>query len=207
MTIKYALLGLLAHSPCHGYEMKQEFERIFSQMREVSAGQIYALMTRLTSEGKVSCETVEQKNSPPRKVYSLTEKGREDLMNWLESPVEDSFENVRSQFFQKLLVHALVVGSHTDGLTSWTIIEQQHAHLQKNLDELKRNRLKLAIFVNPGEADPRSPQERESTETRLLLLEGAILHLEADLQWLRLLEARLDRLAFLRSGDELKLAK
>ena len=26
MTIKYALLGLLAHTPRHGYEMKQEFE-------------------------------------------------------------------------------------------------------------------------------------------------------------------------------------
>jgi hypothetical protein len=36
---------------------------------------------------------------------------------------------------------------------------------------------------------------------RILLLEGAILHLEADLQWLGLLAARLDRLAFLRSGD------
>ena len=83
MTIKYALLGLLAHTPRHGYEMKQEFERIFSQMREVSAGQIYALMTRLTSEGKVSCETVEQKNSPPRKVYSLTEKGM-DLCRLIE---------------------------------------------------------------------------------------------------------------------------
>ena len=205
MTIKYALLGLLANTPRHGYEMKQEFERTFSQMREVSAGQIYALMTRLTGEGKVSCETVEQKNSPPRKVYSLTQAGREDLMSWLETPVEDSFENVRSQFFQKLLVHALVVGSHTDGLTSWTIIEQQQSHLQKSLEELKRHRLKLAIFVNPGEADPRTHQERESSETRLLLLEGAILHIEADLQWLRLLEARLDRLAFLRSGDELKI--
>lgn len=205
MTIKYALLGLLANTPRHGYEMKHEFERVFSRMREVSAGQIYALMTRLTGEGKVSCETVEQRNSPPRKVYSLTESGRHDLMSWLETPVEDSFENVRSQFFQKLLVHALVVGNHTDGLTSWTIIEQQYAHLQKNLDELKRNRLKLAIFVNPGEINPRSPQESETIETQLLLLEGAILHLEADLQWLRLLETRLDRLAYLRSGDELKI--
>ncbi len=201
MTIKYALLGLLAHTPRHGYEMKQEFERTFSQMRAVSAGQIYALMTRLTGEGKVSCETVEQKSSPSRKVYQLTETGRQDLMVWLETPVEDSFENVRSQFFQKLLVHALVVGSHTDGQTSWSIIEQQNTHLKKSLDELKRQRLKLAMFINPGEVDPRSPAERESSETRLLLLEGAILHLEADLQWLKLLEARLDRLAFLRSGD------
>jgi DNA-binding PadR family transcriptional regulator len=201
MTIKYALLGLLAHTPRHGYEMKQEFERTFSQMRAVSAGQVYAQMTRLAGEGKVSCETVEQKNSPARKVYQLTEEGRQDLMEWLETPVADTFENVRSQFFQKLMVHALVVGSHTDGLTSWTIIEQQQAHHKKHLEDLKRNRLKLSIFISPGEVDPRSLQERELNEMRILLLEGAILHLEADMQWLGLLAARLDRLAFLRSGD------
>ncbi len=194
MSLKYALLGLLAQQPRHGYDLKHSFEINFSQMRLLNAGQIYTTLARLTTEGLVSSETVEQKNSPAKKVFSLTEAGQQHLMTWLALPVENTVEPVHSEFFIKLMVHALVIGSQTDGAGSRTMIEQHRQQFRQDLGDLRRIRLHLSLVIAPGEADPRSSQDQESSEIRVLLIEGAILHLEADLHWLDLIEARLDRL-------------
>lgn len=194
MSLKYALLGLLAQRPRHGYDLKQSFENSFSRMRLLNFGQIYTTLARLTATGLVSSQTVEQEKNPDKKVFSLTEKGREELMKWLAEPVDNTVEPVRSEFFVKLLVHALVIGSETDDASSRAMIARQREKFLQDLNDLRRIRLHLSLVLAPGEADPRSPEEQESSELRVLLIEGAILHLEADLQWLNLIEAHLNRL-------------
>lgn len=200
MSIRYAILGLLAQTPRHGYEIKQDFESSFSGMRQLNAGQIYTALARLGEEKLVSMQTVEQFKAPAKKIYSLTEKGQQALQSWLETPVENNFEQVRSEFFLKLLVHALIIGSQDNRLSAVQMIEQQRQEFQKSLDEMRRTRLRLTVVTGPGAFDPRSPDEQEASEIQLLLIEGAILHLEADLEWLRLIETRLDRLQLRRSN-------
>jgi DNA-binding PadR family transcriptional regulator len=196
MSLKYGLLGLLAQTPRHGYELKQEFEANFSGMRQLNIGQIYTTLARLTKEGLVESRFVAQEKNPAKKVYTLTENGRSALATWLETPVEDNFEQVRNEFFQKLLVHALVIGSPAaNGANSAEqLIERQRAQFQASLEALRHQRLRTMVVTGPGAIDPRSPAEQEESEIRLLLVEGAILHLEADLEWLDLLGNRLERL-------------
>ncbi len=194
MSLKYALMGLLAQTPRHGYDLKQSFELSFSQMRLLNAGQIYTTLARLTNDGLVNSYTVEQENAPAKKVYSLTEAGQRELLNWLEQTVDNTVEPVRSEFFVKLMVHALLIGGPTDEGRSRAMIEQQRQKFQDDLADLRRIRLHLSLVLGPGEADPRPPEEQQLSEIRILLIEGAILHLEADLQWLNLMEAHFNRL-------------
>lgn len=194
MSVKYALLGLLAHTPRHGYELKAAFEASFSQMRLLNVGQIYTNLSRLRSEGLVSSQTIDQSQAPARKVYQLTGTGRQALDEWLALPVEDHFEQVRGEFFTKLLVTALVAGPDS-APAQLAMIERQRAQLLSSLSETRRSRLQLTLVLGPRTADPRPTREQESSEIKSLLLEGAILHLEADLSWLDLVQTRLTRLA------------
>nr|WP_203596777.1 PadR family transcriptional regulator [Actinomadura bangladeshensis] len=68
------LLKLLEESPRHGYEVIRLLQDRFLGVYSPSPGTIYPRLARLESEGLVTHEVVKGK-----KVYSLTDKGREEL--------------------------------------------------------------------------------------------------------------------------------
>lgn len=70
--VRSAILTLLAERPMHGYEMIGELEERTGGRWRPSAGSIYPTLQLLEDEGLVSLEQVDG-----RKVYSLTDPGRE----------------------------------------------------------------------------------------------------------------------------------
>jgi DNA-binding PadR family transcriptional regulator len=70
--VRSAVLALLDDRPMHGYEMIQELEERTGGRWTPSAGSIYPTLQLLEDEGLVTPEEVEG-----RKVYSLTEAGKE----------------------------------------------------------------------------------------------------------------------------------
>lgn len=90
MLIKYAILGLLHYRDMYGYEIKQLMEKDFGMLRTINFGQIYTSLKALVKEGwVVLTEVVPSENGAPhKKLYSLTDKGREEFRKWLKSPPE-----------------------------------------------------------------------------------------------------------------------
>ncbi|MEV5831107.1 PadR family transcriptional regulator [Spirillospora sp. NPDC052242] len=72
--LRLYLLKLLQESPRHGYEMIRLLQDRFLGVYSPSPGTIYPRLARLESEGLVTHEVIKGK-----KVYSLTDKGREEL--------------------------------------------------------------------------------------------------------------------------------
>jgi DNA-binding PadR family transcriptional regulator len=72
--LRLFLLLLLAERPCHGYELIRHMEDRFLGLYTPSAGTIYPRLAALEEEGLVEHEEIEG-----RKVYRLTEAGREEL--------------------------------------------------------------------------------------------------------------------------------
>jgi DNA-binding PadR family transcriptional regulator len=70
--VRSAILALLDDQPMHGYEMIQELEERTGGRWTPSAGSIYPTLQLLEDEGLVTPEEVDG-----RKVYSLTDAGRE----------------------------------------------------------------------------------------------------------------------------------
>jgi DNA-binding PadR family transcriptional regulator len=70
--VRSAILALLDDRPMHGYEIIQELEERTGGRWTPSAGSIYPTLQLLEDEGLVTPEEVEG-----RKVYSLTDAGRE----------------------------------------------------------------------------------------------------------------------------------
>ena len=166
--LKFALLGLLAQEPRHGYDLKNAFETTLGGTWPLNIGQVYTTLSRLERDELVESQVVPQELLPDRKVYALTEAGQEELDRWLVEPTKGSIR-LKDEFFIKLLVHQLVA---SDGAVA-LIWKQRQVYMQK-LAQLTA--LRSDPVLNP---------------TTALLVEGAILHVEADLEWLNLCEERL----------------
>lgn len=81
--LRLYLLKLLEESPRHGYEVIRLLQDRFLGVYSPSPGTIYPRLARLESEGLVTHEVIKGK-----KVYSLTDKGREELERRMDELAE-----------------------------------------------------------------------------------------------------------------------
>jgi DNA-binding PadR family transcriptional regulator len=87
-TLGYALLGLVARRPLSGYDLARQMRRPVGYFWQARHSQIYPELARLEAQGLVVHQVVEQLDRPHKKVYSITEAGREALRAWVTSPVD-----------------------------------------------------------------------------------------------------------------------
>jgi DNA-binding PadR family transcriptional regulator len=167
-VLRFVLLGLLDAEPRYGYELKAVFEQFLGGTWQLNIGQVYTTLAKLESEGLIASEVVPQDASPDRKVYALTREGQAALAAWAGA-VDDGPVRLRDELFLKVAVLSLRDSSAARSL----IHDQRSAHLAT-----------LATLTDLA----RDPGQHPSTE---LLLEAAMLRLEADLRWLDLAETRL----------------
>ena len=94
------LLGLLTIEPMSGYDLRLTIRGSVGYFWNESYGQIYPNLKKLASDGCVSSKTERHKGKPDRHIYSITEKGRERLKNWLTVPPQ--LEIPRNEILLKL---------------------------------------------------------------------------------------------------------
>lgn len=102
MSLKYALLGLLAEGPKYGYQIKQNFEGALGNVWSVSYGQLYPTLHRLSELEWVTKQSSPGKKAAEKNVYSITPKGKKKLDEWLLTPLRCSYK-VKDEFTLKFL--------------------------------------------------------------------------------------------------------
>lgn len=95
------LLGLLTSGPRHGYELYQELEQDLRAVWRIGLSQLYAQLKQLQEAGLVVAQTEPQPNRPPRKMYQVTDKGREVFLHWLRQPTPH-LRLIRVEFLLRL---------------------------------------------------------------------------------------------------------
>jgi DNA-binding PadR family transcriptional regulator len=160
--VRQHLLALLAKEPAHGYELKLALEQIFGEAYpSPNIGQIYVTLKRLEQDGLVRSQDVEQTTRPNKKVYELTTTGRETLHVWVAEPSDGP--RVRDEFFIKLILAPMA------GLADrMELINSQRRHY-------------LGVMRNLTGLQAAAGSDDHAAK---LLIEGAVLHLQADLDWL-----------------------
>jgi PadR family transcriptional regulator PadR len=73
-VLELAILGSLNHESHYGYSLIKSISG--EGDIEITEGTIYPILGRLAKEELVHSEWMESKQGPPRKYYSLTEKGK-----------------------------------------------------------------------------------------------------------------------------------
>ena len=164
MSLKYAVLGLLAESPKYGYEMKKQFEGALANAWSLSYGQLYPTLHALSAAGWVTRKTERGKRAAEKTIYAITDKGRKKLEEWLWKPVASAYKvkdefTMRFLFFSKLPKEA--VGDYLSSQLKRTILQRQG--FQKAFETLKDG----------------------SDYYLTAIMRKGIVHLDAEIQWLR----------------------
>ena len=133
MSIKYAILGLLQYKDMHGYRIKSHIERNFGHMWSINYGQIYPNLKRMEEEGLVTKREITQINAPDRKLYSITEKGKETFTEWLKSPPE------RGAILRDPFLLKFVFFGFGDRERSLEIIDEEIESYKKQMEKRRRN--------------------------------------------------------------------
>jgi len=173
MSIRHAILGLISQKPRHGYETRIAFEALVGggENWEVKPAQIYTTLDRLEEAGLVvRSSDLGEGEEPSRRVYMITLQGEEALREWLASGVVPAHQ--RDEFFIKLMVGLISGQADPERL-----IQKQRVLLFQELH---------AATMQRDSYDPRTEM------AQILLLDKAIMHLEADLRWLDMTEMRLE---------------
>lgn len=139
---------------------------------ELKPAQVYTTLQRLERDGLIEPVERERIGGPERVVYRLTDDGSAHLEEWFSTGAHG--EHVRDEFFVKLMVAV-----STPGVDARELLRVQRASLYRDLHALTSRRAKL---------------DRATHLARVLLLDKAVMHTEADVRWLDMVESRLAEL-------------
>lgn len=99
------ILGTLMSGPKHGYDLLQTLSTSLEPTWRISTSQLYLLLKRMEEAGWVQSSLESQETRPPKRVFRLTEAGRNAFLSWLQAPVLH-VRNFRMEFLGKLFFFA-----------------------------------------------------------------------------------------------------
>ena len=141
MNVRTVCLAILNFREATGYEIKKlSTESHYAHFVDASFGSIYPALNKLEADGLVTQREERQPGKPPRKVYSITERGRDELLGQLGQ--EPSMDVFRSEF--------LLIALCAHLLDRETIAAAIDANLE-------HNREKLAMLDEVAEAEKDLP--------------------------------------------------
>ncbi len=168
-TLKYALLGLINRGPITGYDLAREFDKELVNFWHAEHSQIYPELKKLTQEGLISFEVAIQGERLQKKVYSITEAGRQELLAWLRQdeplqPTPKDIFRLRMYFSENLTPEELL-----------HLLEAQRAR-----HEVKLQKLSASLDAYGGSC----PDMAEGAFGDYLVLNYAVSREQDYLRWL-----------------------
>ncbi|TCN30510.1 DNA-binding PadR family transcriptional regulator [Kribbella orskensis] len=88
MALEHAILVSLTERTGSGYELARRFDRSIGYFWPATHQQIYRVLRRMDDAGWVTHTEVAQDGRPDKKVYEVSDAGRDELVRWLAEPVE-----------------------------------------------------------------------------------------------------------------------
>jgi PadR family transcriptional regulator AphA len=86
VSFRRVILGLLSQQPMSGYDIKRFLKSLDWLVGSSSFGSIYPALHALLTDNLVTVDVVYRQDRPPRKVYSITEAGKQVFQEWIDQP-------------------------------------------------------------------------------------------------------------------------
>jgi len=181
MSLEHAILGFLNYRPYSGYDLKKFFDTSVRHFWPADQSQIYRTFSRMSENGWVEIEVIHQESHPDRKVYHITDTGKQQLRLWLVTPLTPE-ENRSAEMIQVFFAaqlsdeEILAIFEHTVAMLRSGL--EHYAHIPRDME--------------PYSEYTRSPREFFFW---MLTLEVGIHNLQSSLEFLENLIQRI------RSGE------
>lgn len=161
---RYAILGMLLDGPNSGYEIKALMGRSTVYFWRESDSTIYPMLKVLAKEGKVGSEVV-YVGKKKKEIFSITEAGRAEFMDWLGSPT--GTETPRNEFLLKLFFV-------TEIREMKRLFQERLVKAEQTYQEYKKIEERLEAL-----------QDFDKKTIRLKALKYGIAQLILEIQWLK----------------------
>jgi DNA-binding PadR family transcriptional regulator len=169
-VIRLVILGLLNEGPKHGYSIYREIKHRFGASANVKVGSVYHAVKRLESRGEIEEVGVEEN----RRIYAITERGRDVFVKLLRKEFERSYT-----YFDPLRVVMVFLTALPPG--------EVMVFLRRRLEELEDD------FHRICKANEEMEECDEVPWYAGLVVLHSLKHLEAEVQWLKTVLATLER--------------
>lgn len=128
-----AVLSLLTERPMHPYEMSSVMrERELSAVIKLSQSSLYSVIETLHREGWiVPVETQREGRYPERTIYTTTDAGRVELIDWLHSLIRQPATEY-TQF-----AAGLAFLGHLSPTEAATLLEEHTCYLQEQISNIR----------------------------------------------------------------------
>ncbi|GKX29273.1 transcriptional regulator [Vallitalea longa] len=83
MSLKHGLLGLLHYGSMSGYELDKFFKSSLNFFWQANRSQIYRELNKMEDEGWLTSKIVFQTEKPNKKLYTITDEGKNEFEKWL----------------------------------------------------------------------------------------------------------------------------
>lgn len=181
MSVKHAMLALLAAAPSSTYQLRKRFDASTGQGLPLNIGQVSSTLQRLERDGMVTRDgTLAASDTQATgdgagagQLWRLRQAGRDELASWWASPV------LAEQRGRDELVMKLALAIVTPGVDVTALLQSQRTSTQRTMHDLTRVRRDVA---------------RDDIVGRLVV-DHHIFTAEAELRWLDDAEAALQRAA------------
>jgi DNA-binding PadR family transcriptional regulator len=90
MSLRFALLGLLAVQPASGYDLKRAINRSTYFIWNATGPQIYNTLHNLRAEGYITSKALAQTGKPDKQIHTITASGRAALKAFMGEPIRAS---------------------------------------------------------------------------------------------------------------------
>lgn len=178
MALKYAILGVLSQGPRHGYAIYARLGELVGSFWPINQGQVYATLGRMSHAGLIAAVGEPECKSSIRH-YAIQPSGQRAYQAWFCLPTKSGEGG--NELLLKLLFHAW----NGERTKLDRLLEQQRARYRAAVASLKRP---------PLRAESERAAERSdvgSMPVRDLLRRASLRHIEAELDWLDLVEHEL----------------
>ena len=136
VSFRYFILGLLVKRSMSGYDIRRLLRNLSWLLGTPSFGAIYPALHALLGDGLVTVEVVPHPTRPPRKIYTITDAGKQALREWVAQSPPSSTD------LRAFIMHLMLTGdSICDRLTAHLRQRQEavathHSDLEQAAREL-----------------------------------------------------------------------
>lgn len=168
-TLKYAILGLLNRKSMTGYDLGKEFNLQLAQFWNAKHSQIYPELKKLVNEGLIIYNIEISGDVLEKKLYTITEKGKEEFLDWLNK--YEKMEATPKNIFRLKMYFS----NNLEVSTRINLLEHQ----------LKQHEERLNFLYSQIERYDTLPSLDSSDFGDYLVLEGSIIREKGTIKWLK----------------------
>lgn len=88
MALRHAVLAALLEGEASGYQLAKRFDVSVANFWSATPQQLYRELDRLAADGLVRARLVRQQKRPDKRVFTLTDAGRDDLRRFTAAPAK-----------------------------------------------------------------------------------------------------------------------